>query len=303
MKGFNIVINGKKIDYLKGKKINEKELINYFNNLGCQNISLIKDNNLFNRHLLLTGFLNKIKIFIKIATSSGISYINENEVIWYQLVNKKVNVPKIYKYGYFKKNFYFISEYLPQNFININYLKNNIDSIIKLAEKISNLKIKKLPADDYNPGSTHNEKFIFKVNAHFESLPKKIIYKYRLDLLMAEIKKNYINLKQRCRHGDFNINHMILKNKKIYLIDGQLAMTQWVEYYDIGYLIQRIYSQHKNPNLAYEIYKKLIAKGYNKNKLKTILLARAIGGFLDEYISLNKDYSIHKDFKNWILNL
>jgi len=301
MKGFLINIGNKKIDYLKGKKLDENQVITFFTHLGYQKLTLIKDNNLFNRHIILTGYYKNKKVFIKLATSKGISYLNKNEYYWYKSVSNQINVPQIYSTGYFKNYFYFVCQYLENNFVDLDFLSENLDLIINLSEKISQLKIKKLPADNFIKGKTPQEKFINKTANHLQSLPKKIIKEYNLDNLFLKVKNQASELKTACRYGDFNINHMILKNNQIYLIDGQLAMTQWVEYYDIAYLIQRIYSQFNHQSLAKKIVNRLLEKNYSLKKLTTILFARAIGGFLDEYIAQGNNYQLHNEFKNWII--
>jgi len=183
-------------------------------------------------------------------------------------------------------------------------VEDNIDAIINLSEKIMSLKIPLLPSDNYNQGKNHQEKFVNKVQSHFEAIPKEIKQKYYLEKLLIPIKIGVSNLKVAPRHGDFTPWHMILSsNGEINLIDGEHAMSQGVEYYDIGYFIQRVFSVWKEKDLAKKIYEKLISRGYDKNKLKTILLARTIGGFLDESLSPSPNYLIHEEFNNWALSI
>ena len=96
---------------------------------------------------------------------------------------------------------------------------------------------------------------------------------------------------------------IILKNNKLGLIDGEHAMSQGVEGYDICYLIQRLFSVLKNKKIARELYSILLKKNYSKEKLQVMLCARVIGGFLDESLSPSPNFEIAEEFKNWVLNL
>ncbi|MBI2019162.1 hypothetical protein HYS95_00645, partial [Candidatus Daviesbacteria bacterium] len=54
------------------------------------------------------------------------------------------------------------------------------------------------------------------------------------------------------------------------------------------------------PEVAKEIFKQLINKGFNKNKLEVVLAARAIGGFLDEYLTDKPNYKVANEFSEWV---
>ncbi|KKP92356.1 MAG: UDP-N-acetylmuramyl pentapeptide phosphotransferase/UDP-N-acetylglucosamine-1-phosphate transferase [Parcubacteria group bacterium GW2011_GWA2_36_10] len=79
---------------------------------------------------------------------------------------------------------------------------------------------------------------------------------------------------------------------KLGLIDGEHAKADSVEGYDIGYLIQRVFSVLKSTKLAEQIFQKLIKRQYSVEKLRVILAARAIGGFLDDKYALKAKISI-----------
>ncbi len=120
---------------------------------------------------------------------------------------------------------------------------------------------------------------------------------------MDIVKRGYSNLEKRPRHGDFTPWHMFeLKDSVIGLIDGEHAMKNGVEYYDVGYFIQRIYSVLQNQTFAEDIFNLLRKKNYNLDKLRVILAARAIGGFLDEYLTGKPNYVKSNKFKEWVIN-
>lgn len=289
----------------------------------------------------LRGVISESKYFLKLSTSKGISIVTENEAAWNDAVHQTrtrtpvgwrnrlptgdINVPKIYERGYYfmpnesrlrrekwhkSDYFYMISSYHDGPTATSEVAEAKIDELIDLSEKIMSLKIPMLLADSYNPGKNHQEKFLNKVLSHFQSIPQEIIYKYNLKGLLKTVENGIPNLKQASRHGDFAPWHLILDTNPyslsaspFYLIDGEHAMSQGIEYYDICYFIQRIFSVWKNKEIALKIYEKLLNRDYNKNKLKTVFAARAIGGFLDESLSPKPDYGIYEDFKKFVLVL
>lgn len=94
-----------------------------------------------------------------------------------------------------------------------------------------------------------------------------------------------------------------LPDKKIGLIDGEHSLANGVEGYDICYFIQRVFSVLKNPYIAESIYSELLARGYKTDKLRTVLAARAIGGFLDESLRDEPDYTVADNFKDWVMGV
>lgn len=112
------------------------------------------------------------------------------------------------------------------------------------------------------------------------------------------------SLSAKTRHGDFTPWHIfLLKNGSLGLIDGEHAMANGVENYDICYLIQRVFSVLKETQIALKILELILKRGYSPKKLKVVLIARAIGGFLDEFLTPNPDYLYADKFKNWVLEL
>lgn len=113
--------------------------------------------------------------------------------------------------------------------------------------------------------------------------------------------KGVSDLKAKPRHGDFAPWHLIkLKDGQLALIDGEHALKNGVELYDIGYFIQRVFSVLKNPKLAQDILNLLAHQGFDIKKLRCILAARTIGGFLDESLAHTPDYSFADQFRKWI---
>lgn len=93
---------------------------------------------------------------------------------------------------------------------------------------------------------------------------------------------------------------MKLKDNSLGLIDGEHARVDGVENYDICYFIQRVFSIVKNLDIANSIVEELLKRGYEKEKLKPVLAARAIGGFLDESLAPNPDYSYAAKFTTFV---
>lgn len=111
-------------------------------------------------------------------------------------------------------------------------------------------------------------------------------------------------MKNQSRHGDFAPWHLIkLNTNQLALIDGEHARSNGVEYYDIAYFIQRVFSVLGNQLLSKQILSLLLKRNYNLQKLKVILASRAIGGFLDESLKSRPNYQIANQFKSWALNI
>lgn len=302
MKAFQVKINNQYLDYRIGEKLNLSEIKEFFERKKYKIIDFIPQQ----RHIcaILSISAQRSNLFVKLSTSKGISIVTKNEAAWNDAVSVQLSVPKIYGRGFFKKYyFYIITDYIDKPLATPEVVETRLNEIIELSEKIMSLKIPPLPADKYNPGKNHQEKFLNKVQSHLDSIAKDIKDRYQLNNLLYLIKVGISHLENRPRHGDFAPWHLIVNTNSLFLIDGEHAMSQSVEYYDIAYFIQRVFSVWKKPDLAKKIYYKLIERNYYKEKLRTILLARAIGGFLDESLNLNPNYEIHEEFKCWVLSI
>ena len=143
--------------------------------------------------------------------------------------------------------------------------------------------------------------FLNKAKSWLDEIPNDIQAKYDLEKLYKRVAKGVSDLKAKPRHGDFAPWHLVkLEGGQLALIDGEHALKNGVELYDIGYFIQRVFSVLKNPKLAKEILNLLDDKGSDIKKLGCILTARAIGGFLDESLAHVPDYSYADEFRKWI---
>lgn len=300
MKAFQVKIKGQFLDYRIGKKLNLNEIKKFFEEKGYNITKFIPQQ----RHVcaILSLPTQQDNLFLKLSTAKGISIVTENEAAWNDFVSARLPVPRNLDRGYYKNDyFYIITNHIDGPLATYEVAEVKIDEIITLSEKIFSLKIPLLPADIYNPGKNHQEKFINKVKSHFESIPQEVKQKYQLEKSLQLIGVGALILECRPRHGDFAPWHL-LSTSHFSLIDGEHAMSQSVEYYDIGYFIQRVFSVWKKPDLAKRVYHKLMKRNYDREKLKTILLARSIGGFLDESLNPTPDYKIHEEFKSWVLS-
>jgi len=173
----------------------------------------------------------------------------------------------------------------------------SVTKIIEFSELIQNLGITRLSEGE---DTDFRERFLNKTIAWYQDITDI----YNLNILLEIVKNGVAILHKRTRHGDFTPWHLMnLTTGKIALIDGEHAMANGVEYYDIGYFIQRVFCVLQYPDLAKNITELLIKRNYNINTLKIILSARAIGGFLDESLKPLQNYEIHDNFKNWVMNL
>lgn len=270
-----------------------------------------------NRHVL--GILEKddILYFLKLSTSEGISIVTKNEYHWNNYFNKyfpkdfSYRAPENYESGiYREKYFYLITDYFEGELLcNVNDIGRKseklvplIQQIIELSELIQKMPVIKFPTDR-NRKADFRQKFIEKANKWFDDIPADVIKKFKINDLLKIVENGSHRLSARPRHGDFTPWHMVkLAEGRIGLIDGEHAMTKSVENYDICYFIQRVFSVLKNPKVVLDIYSTILKKGYQSKRLKTVLAARAIGGFLDESLTSKPDYEFADQFRKWAIS-
>lgn len=311
LNSFKIRSGNKILDYRLGEKLDTDRVKIFFQKKGYQ----FKDLGDVRRHV--TGILVKgsISYFLKLSTSEGMSVVTKHEYNWNNYFNKYFPknlpycVPRNFDKGLYQgKYFYIISDYFEgkllcktnEIFKKSNHLTSYISKIIELAELIQ-----KMPFVDFideKSSEDYKTKFVNKTNSWFSDIPFNIQRKFKVEALLNIVEEGVNKLTCKPRHGDFTPWHMIdLKGMGLGLIDGEHALPNSVENYDICYLIQRVFSVLKNPQLAQEIYSQLLRKGYRQDRLKIVLAARAIGGFLDESLKENPDYHYANNFKNWII--
>lgn len=304
---FKINVNGKILDYRVPAKLDLKDVTRYF-----EKKYKIKKIWSGGRHVV--GLLEKSgkDFFLKLSTTEGIAAVTKNEFEWNNVFNKQFPreesnfwVPQNYDSGYYRKSlFYFVTDKLngellherPDSKTVSKTFFKNISGVIEFSELIQ--KMKTFSSEGYR------EKFIKKVTVWFKSIPPDIINIYQIEELLDIVKNGSVLLQMQTCHGDFTPWHTIAqKNGKLGLIDGEHYLPDGIENYDICYFIQRVFSVIKSPNLAQKIFNLLLDFGYGKNKLKVVLAARAIGGYLDESLTPTPNYVFSNKFKKWVLTV
>lgn len=311
MKAFDIKVNGKILDYRKSRNLDLNEARKFF-----EQKYIVKKIWQAPRHVL--GLLEKDgrKLFLKLSPTEGIGAVTQIERNWNNEFNKLVDrsskfwVPKNFENGFYKENlFYLITDYFqgqpfaerPSVGLQTESYSSYISEIIDLSELIQGLKINKLSEKDEE---NYNEWFLEKTKSWYNEIPQEIIEEYKIYDLLKIVSNNYLDFQMKTRHGDFTPWHMIDVDGKIGLIDGEHAMKNGVEYYDIGYFIQRVFSVLGNSDFAKHIIELLAKRNYDLEKLRAILAARAIGGFTDEVLlSKQHDFAKANKFKEWVINL
>lgn len=309
LKAFQIKLGGKTYSYRQGKPLELNKVKSFFN----KKYSVLKLWN-GNRHTLGILQQKNIKYFLKLAPTEGISIVTKIEYEWNVQFNilttqqqTRFRVPTVFESGVYDDNlFYLITEYFdgtplalyPSKMeINSIFIRS-VDKIISFSEFIQSLSFKNLL---FQEPKNHQEWFIEKAAQWFHDIPPNIVRSYELRKILNLVIYNSSSLRLFPRHGDFAPWHIfLLSNGNIGLIDGEHALKKSVEYYDIGYFIQRIFCELENQELSEMIVEKLKKRNYDMKKLKTILYARAIGGFLDKSLTEKKDYFIMKNFIEWI---
>ena len=312
LKAFQIKAGSKILDYQLGKKLNLDDIKYHF-----EKKYSVKKLYSGGRHIL--GILEKNHriLFLKLSTTEGISELTKNEYRWNKEFNKlvlrkssKFWVPENEDSGFYQNNlFYLITDYfagqllalIPEKSKPSPILLKSIPSIIELSELIQRLNLASLSVEE---NSRFRSSFLVKTNSWYEAIPEKTKKEYKLNNLLNFVKDSANSLQGKPRHGDFTPWHLIkLETGQLGLIDGEHAKKNGVEYYDIGYFIQRVFSVLKNPILAENILSHLSRRNYNLEKLRIILAARAIGGFLDESLKPFPDYKFSNNFKDWIIKI
>ncbi|MBI2018393.1 phosphotransferase [Candidatus Daviesbacteria bacterium] len=255
LKAFQIKVNGRVLDYRLGKKLDLGKTKAFF-----EKRYLIKKLWSGGRHIL--GILekgNKV-LFLKLATTEGISTVTKNEYRWNEQFNKLVSrsvsnfwVPQNKDCGLYKdKLFYLITDKFdgellaqrPERIRVSTILQNLLPSVIEFSELIQELGIDQL-SDQEN--SEHQRWFLQKTKSWYGDIPEDIRERYKVMDLLKIVENGIPRLQKRPRHGDFTPWHLIiLKGDKLGLFDGEHAMVNGVEYYDIGYFIQRVFSVLQN---------------------------------------------------------
>ena len=298
---FKVIKNGKTLDYRIGQDLNLTDVEQFFK-------KSYEVKKLWSEKRHVVGILEKEnkKYFLKLATTEGISIRFETEKIWDEEFNKhntkqNFKVPKIFESGYYNKLLYFVTDFFEGEKLaeltgKTNKISDNLELVLDFAEHIQTLPLT-IPVNDAIMSDDHQEWFRLKTKSWLDSIPKDVYDKFELDKLWRIVVEGSNLLQKRPRHGDFTPWHIILPgDSKLGLIDGEHAHSLGVEYYDICYFIQRVYSVLEDEELASKIFHKLLSRGYDKSKLKTVLLSRAIGGFLDESFKPSPNYQIASDF-------
>lgn len=309
LRAFQIKIGNKILDYRLGKNL-DLELVRTF----FEKKYVVRKIWSGGRHIFGILEKNNKTLFLKLSTTEGISETTKNEYYWNEQYNKLVPrnssvfwVPQNESYGLFQNTlFYLITDKFEGELIcpepkKVNVSKsfiNSIPSIIRFTDLIQELNINLPIIQNYN----NENYFLEKTKTWYNGIPKNILDKYKISELLDIVENNISLLQKKTKHGDFAPWHLISLGSNLGLIDGEHATNNGVENYDIGYFIQRVFSVLQNPSLAKQILSILLNNGTEVMKLKVILAARGIGGFLDESLKASPDYKISNGFKKWVLS-
>lgn len=304
LNSFKVRSGSKVLDYRLGGNLDLREIENFFQEKGYEVRKIWNGS----RHVL--GLLEKGKtFFLKLSSSEGISIVTKNEYKWNNYFNQHLSidfyrVPENYDSGFYQKKYYYlITDYFDgkllcetrESYESVKTLNAYIPRLIELSELIQ-----KLPGKEEG----YQKRFMKHVKNWFSDIPVDVRKKYDVGILLKIIETGVTKLSSKVRHGDFAPWHIIkLPKGRLGLIDGEHFLVNGVENYDVCYFIQRVFAVLKNPDIAIDIYSRLIQKGYKKDKLKVILAARAVGGFLDESLIEDPDYLFANDFKNWLVGV
>lgn len=308
MEAFKVKKNGTILDYRVGQELDLGLVKDFFS--GKFDVKKIWQEK---RHAVGWVRKDRKEFFLKLSTTEGIGVRSETEKIWNDEYNKystsqEFLVPKNLEDGYYNGLYYIVMDKFDGPFVcdlerKNNLIEQNIDNIIFLTEHIQGLPLD-IPINDAIQNPNHQEWFKLKTKSWLDSVPQEVAQRYGLSELCNIVADGAESLSEKPRHGDFAPWHMmVLSGGKLGLIDGEHSHSHGVENYDICYFIQRVHTVLKMPELALRIFQELLNRGYDKEKLRTVLASRAIGGFLDQSFNPNPNYAKENEFKNWALNL
>lgn len=265
------------------------------------------------RHVIIEIDKNGQEYIIKLASTEGIGARTEGEKLWNEEFNKyskteEFRVPKNLEDGYYNGLYYLVTEKFKGDHLSTLRGENNmidefIDRIIAFSEHIQNLPLN-IESRDLIEHNNAQGWFVEKTQNWLKTLSPDVIDEYRVNKLMEMVKEGSSKLLEKPRHGDFTPWHMIALKDGLGLIDGEHAHSHGVEYYDIAYFIQRVFSVINRKDQAVTIVEKLLSNGKsNINKLKIVLLSRAIGGFCDEFLSPVPNFKKAQEFADFVQKL
>ncbi len=309
---FTVSVGGRELDYRVKDNLDLNQIKEVLESKGWQVIELAQP------HRNVVGVLEKDgeRFRLKLAGSVGMGVLVKNEVEFLTqakglLPEDLVALPTLVESGELKFNNqtypYFIVKELPGKPL-VSYpetkdtaqLAPYIDQIIQTAEAVSSLPIS-LKARDYAGEGDYKDFFLNKTRKWLTAIPEEIRNRYQLNALSDIVKAGTPKLEKSFRHGDFAPWHiLLLDDERLGLLDFEHATSEGVQYYDLAYFIQRVFQVLEDKNLAKEVYHRLISRGYDQAKLKTVLASRAIGGFLDEWLG-ERNFAQAERFKEWVL--
>jgi len=312
MKAFEIKVEGKSLDYRVPGMLDLADVRAFFERK--YEVLKIWEGG---RHVLAGVKKDGSVLFLKLATSEGISAVTKVEYDWNDDFNKNAGrkahfwVPINFDCGFYKNKFFYLitDKFKGRLLVNwpgskkTDFMSGNIDQILDFCEFIQKLQLRHL-VDRFYLDQNYRDYFVSKTKAWLDAVPDDVRRKYDLESLFEIVKNGAYDLVSRPRHGDFAPWHIFsLGEGKFGLIDGEHALAGGVENYDICYFIQRVFSVLEAPDVAEQIFDKILRRDYKVDKLKTVLAARAIGGFLDESFNKQANYSFANKFKERVLNL
>ena len=209
MRAFTIKVGDKLLDYRVGRSVNLRA---FSDHLKQKDYHVEK---LWNEKRHAVGILkkNEQKLFVKLATSEGISRMTQNEFEWnkqFNLLNPRESsnfwVPINFDSGFFENLFYLVTDYGEGEKISSHepgsekYLEQTLDEVIGFAELIQTLNIQNLNPNELFTNTTHIQRFVEKARQWLEGIPAEVTEQYGVRQLIQVVNKGSQKLEQRPRH-------------------------------------------------------------------------------------------------------
>lgn len=246
--------------------------------------------------------------------------MTKNEEFWNNLCQNQglsLNVPINHESGLYKDNlFYLITNYFDGDMLatsereGTERLIEQMSKVIEMSEEIQRIQVESFPRDHYplyEGLDNHTKRTVVRTQGYYLDFSEhnpELSDEYKVKDLLEVVEKGAGILEKKPRHGDFAPWHIfVIEDDSLALIDGEHAMANGVENYDICYFIQRVFSEMGKPEIAEKYFEELLKRGCDKDKLKVVLASKGVGGYLDESLNPSPNYKTHNQFKDWVLSI
>lgn len=241
----------KKFGRHQKRSVSQVSLAIFLKDLGFES-NRIEEHNL---NIFAFGKYNQKEAVFKLSSTKENSKRLQNEYNWNEVVHRvpdqkhpNFTVPQNLDCGNYKELFYLIAEKFPGSLLSENDGINKIHQLARVTFEIKNLPI---PKDSEFFKAQNNQKLRPTGYSSLEAA-KEWASQIPIDLgdFLRVLERSKDNLESSPGHGGFELKHMFAVGDRIGLIDGELAGTLGVRYYDAAFFYIRLRNDFTDSRLA-----------------------------------------------------